>query len=89
MTLRTCLIRNRLGLHARAASKLVQVAQEFSGQITLRLGDKTANAKSIMSVLMLQASKGTEIELETEGPEAEAAADAISDLIADRFGEDE
>ncbi len=89
MIQRTCVICNRLGLHARAASKLVQVAQEFGGTVTLRLDDKEANAKSIMSVMMLQASNGTEILLETDGPEEAEAADAIEALIRDRFGEDE
>lgn len=89
MTQRTCVICNRLGLHARAASRLVQVAQEFGGNITLRLGDKTANAKSIMSVMMLQATRGTEIVVEADGPEADEATGAIEALIADRFGEDE
>lgn len=89
MTERTCVISNRLGLHARAASKLVQVAQEFGGQITLRLDDREANAKSIMSVMMLQATIGTEVVIVTEGPEAVDAANAIEALINDKFGEGE
>ncbi len=87
MIVRTCTIRNRLGLHARAASLLVQVAQNHGASVTLRNGDQSANAKSIMSVLMLQASQGTEITLEASGDDAERAIEAISELIDDLFGE--
>ncbi|MDZ7686849.1 MAG: HPr family phosphocarrier protein [Gammaproteobacteria bacterium] len=89
MVHRTCVIRNRLGLHARAASQLVGVSQEYSATITLRCGEKTGNAKSIMSVLMLQATQGTELEVEAEGGEAEEAVSAIEALIEDLFGEGE
>lgn len=89
MITRACTIKNRLGLHARAASQLVKVAQEFGATVTLTSGEQSANAKSIMSVLMLQATIGTEIMLEADGDDAADAADAITALIDNLFGEGE
>jgi phosphocarrier protein len=86
---RTLPIVNKLGLHARAAAKLVQTASKFNCDIHVSRNDKTVNAKSIMGVMMLAAAQGTEITLSTSGPDAEAAADAIELLVASRFGEDE
>ena len=80
---------NRLGLHARAASKLVQTASGFEAQIWLEREHRRVSAKSIMGVLMLAAPLGTELTLETEGPDEQAAMKALTDLIADRFGEGE
>jgi len=80
---------NRLGLHARAASKLVQTASSFDSQVWLSHGGKRVNAKSIMGVLLLAAPCGSELVLETEGEDETAAAEAIQALIADRFGEGE
>lgn len=85
----TITIINRLGLHARAAAKLVNTASGFRSDVRLRRGKKEANAKSIMGVMMLAASKGTEMVLEAEGPDEEEAFRAMKELIADRFGEDE
>ena len=79
---------NKLGLHARAAAKLVKEASGFAAEVTLHRGAQAANAKSIMSVMML-ASCGTVIEVEAEGADAEAALDALEALIQDRFGEPE
>ena len=80
---------NELGLHARAASKLVQLAAKFSVEIKVGHDELMVNAKSIMGVLMLAASKGTDLLLIAIGEqdEAKAALDALSALIADRFGE--
>lgn len=89
MITRTATICNKLGLHARAASHLVRTAQEFGAQISIRNGTQQANGKSIMSVLMLQATIGTEVSIEAEGDDAERAVEAIVKLIEDRFGEDE
>ena len=80
---------NRLGLHARAAAKLVGLASRFESRIEIARDGRTANAKSIMGVMMLAAAKGTTVELTLEGPDEEAALEAIKDLIDDRFGEGE
>lgn len=80
---------NKLGLHARAASKLVQTASRFSSQVDLEKSGNRVNAKSIMGVMMLAASKGTDLILHTEGEDEQAAAEALQALIADRFGEAE
>lgn len=80
---------NRLGLHARAASKLVQAASGFDSRVWLSHRDKRINAKSIMGVLLLAAPCGSRLTLEVDGPDEDAAAEAITALINDRFGEDE
>jgi len=80
---------NRLGLHARAASRLVQKAAEFESEVWLTRDDRRVNAKSIMGVLMLAAPVGTELELVCDGPDAQAASDALVSLVEDRFGESE
>lgn len=82
-------IRNKLGLHARAASRLVQVAQNYGAEITVMNGAQKANGKSIMSVMMLQAGIGTELELHVNGDDETEAMAALLALIEDRFGEDE
>lgn len=88
---RRLLIRGRLGLHARAAAKLVRLASGFQSQVSLRRldGGVTADAKSILSVLMLAANRGTELEASAEGVDEEAALSAIEQLFADGFGEQE
>ena len=80
---------NKLGLHARAASKLVSCASRFESEVFLARQGNRVNAKSIMGVMMLAASKGVELELEIEGSDEQACHDAIVDLINDRFGESE
>ncbi len=80
---------NRLGLHARAASKLVQTASRFPCEVTLSRSGQAANGKSVMGVLLLCGSKGSLVTVETTGPQAEEALLAIGDLIANRFGEDD
>lgn len=81
---------NDLGLHARAASKLVQLASKFPVELKLGHEDMTVNAKSIMGVLMLAACKGTDLTLTAVGDDeqAKAAVDAVVELIGQRFGED-
>ena len=78
---------NLLGLHARAASKLVQLAQEFAARISIVKGEQVANGKSIMSIMMLQATAGTVLELRVEGEDELVAIEAIVALIEDKFGE--
>jgi phosphotransferase system HPr (HPr) family protein len=91
MIKRTLLIKGRLGLHARAAAKLVRVVGGYESQVLLRRldGSVTADAKSILSVLMLAASQGTELQASVEGIDEEAAMNAIVELFAEAFGESE
>ncbi|MES2661901.1 MAG: HPr family phosphocarrier protein [Pseudomonadota bacterium] len=83
------LVENKLGIHARAAAKLVALANHYVCSIELTKKDITVNAKSIMSVLMLAANQGTELELRIEGDDAEEARVAITELFKNRFGESE
>ena len=83
------LIVNKLGLHARAASKLVTTASSFSSQIRIGRDEQMADAKSIMAVMMLAACKGTELCLEIEGHDQDQACEAVIDLINRRFDEEE
>ena len=80
---------NKLGLHARASAKLTQAASGFQSEIWLTRNNKRVNAKSIMGVMMLAASKGVTIGIEVEGPDEQAAMQALVALISDRFGEGE
>jgi phosphocarrier protein len=80
---------NKLGLHARAATRLVNCASAFDCEVWVIKDEKRINGKSIMGVLTLAAGKGTELVLETDGAEEAPALDALLTLIADRFGEDE
>ncbi|MDF1855229.1 HPr family phosphocarrier protein [Pseudooceanicola sp.] len=79
---------NEKGLHARASAKLVEVVEGFDASAEVFCNGQSAPGDSIMGLLMLAASKGTTIEVETSGPEAGALADALQALVADRFGED-
>ena len=80
---------NKLGLHARASAKLTQTAGQYRSQIWLSRNGKRVNAKSIMGVMMLAASKGATIGIETEGDDEEQAMQALTGLINDKFGEGE
>lgn len=80
---------NRLGLHARAAAKLVSLAAGFGCDIRLLRGEREVNAKSIMGVLMLAAAKGTRLTLRASGDDAEQALDQLEALIQRRFDESE
>jgi phosphocarrier protein HPr len=81
------MIQNELGLHARAATKLVQLATKYPCEITVTKDGHEVNGKSIMGVLMLVASKGTTVVLKAKGEKAQEAVDAIGKLIDDKFGE--
>jgi phosphocarrier protein HPr len=89
MVERTLLVTSRLGLHARAAAKLVRLASGFDSRVELRRVDSgaCADAKSILSVLMLAAGRGTKLHLSAEGIDEEAAIRAIDRLFSDGFGE--
>ena len=79
---------NRLGLHARAAAKLVHVAGTFSSQIYLAKDGEEVDAKSILGILLLAAAQGSEVTLRCEGSDEQEALDAIAELFAQRFGEE-
>ncbi|MCP3178073.1 MAG: HPr family phosphocarrier protein [Desulfuromonadales bacterium] len=81
-------IRNRLGLHARAAAQLVQTANQFKSEITVRKDDLEVNGKSIMGLLMLAAPQGSTIYVSADGADEADAMTAIGKLIDDGFGED-
>lgn len=89
MNQKTITIINKLGLHARAAAKFVQVASSFNAEINVNSGHREVNGKSIMGVMMLAAGKGAEIEIKTVGPDEDNAMAAIETLINDKFGEGE
>ena len=78
---------NEKGLHARAAAKLVEVAEGFDASAEVSLDGQSSGADSIMGLLMLAASKGKTIDVRAWGPDAEALADAVEALVSDRFGE--
>lgn len=80
-------ISNKLGLHARASAKLTKLAGSFSSEVFMSRSERRVNAKSIMGVMMLAAGMGSVVELEIDGVDEQAAMDALSALIADKFGE--
>jgi phosphocarrier protein HPr len=81
-------IKNKLGLHARAAAQLVQLASQFDIEITVGKEGQVVNGKSIIGLMMLAAAQGTAIEVSIAGPQAEQALAAIEDLIARKFNEE-
>ncbi|APE29833.1 phosphate ABC transporter permease [Halomonas aestuarii] len=88
MPKRKLTLTNRRGLHARAATKLVQCCRPFDARVTVHRGSQEADAGNIMSLLILAAPCGTELEVYTEGEDAEAALEAITALFEARFDED-
>jgi phosphotransferase system HPr (HPr) family protein len=87
---RRVIVANRLGLHARAAAKLVRAAGAFRSRVRIERADGggAADAKSILSVLMLAAARGTELKVSAEGPDAAQAVEAVCALVAEKFGEE-
>lgn len=83
------LIKNKLGLHARASAKLTQLASQFPCEVWLTRNGRRVNAKSIMGVMMLAAAKGTTVAIETSGEQEQEAMAAIQALINNFFGEGE
>jgi len=83
----TIMITNETGLHARPASVFVSAAAKFKSELTLQKGEKQVNAKSIMGVLSLGITKGTEITVSANGPDEEEAIGALIDLVRSNFGE--
>jgi phosphocarrier protein HPr len=80
-------ISNKLGLHARASAKLTKLAGTFKCEVFMSRNNRRVNAKSIMGVMMLAAGMGSKVELETDGVDEQAAQDAITALVNDKFGE--
>ena len=88
MEIQTFTIKNRLGLHARAAALLVKTANRFASEITIEKDGVEVNGKSIMGILMLAASKGTKITVKVNGKDSTQAVQVLGKLIEDKFGEE-
>ncbi len=88
MEIRTFTIRNRLGLHARAAALLVKTANRFAAEVIIEKDGVEVNGKSIMGILMLAASKGSKITVKIDGKNAGQALQTLGKLIEDKFGEE-
>jgi phosphocarrier protein HPr len=86
---RTVEIINKLGLHARAAAKLVTLASKFTADVRIRKDGREVSGKSIMGVMMLAAARGSQITLVAEGSDAQQALDELAQLVTERFGEEE
>lgn len=89
MTQRTVELTNRLGLHARAAAKLVHVSSRFSCEVAVRHNDEEVNGKSILGLLLLAAPCGSRLTITASGLDETTALDALEELIRGRFGEEE
>lgn len=81
-------IKNRLGLHLRAASTLAQTAARFSSAITITRGKERVNARSVTSLMMLGAAMGSKVKVKADGPDAEEALKALKAMFDDKFGEE-
>jgi phosphocarrier protein len=88
MTTRECVIRNRLGLHARAAAKFVHTATRFASQIRVSRDGRTMDGKSIMGILLLAAAAGSAVMISADGADEAEAIDALCQLIEGGFGEE-
>ncbi len=88
MPKQTVSVINALGLHLRASSKLSQLATKYPCEVWLSRNNKRVNAKSVLGVTMLAAGKGTEVEIETNGEQEHEALQALMDLFASKFGEE-
>jgi phosphocarrier protein len=88
MTTRSVTVVNQLGLHARAAARFVHLATRFRSQIRVQSGEKLMDGKSIMGILLLAAARGTVITLTADGPDEEAAVEALLRLVQSGFGEE-
>jgi len=80
---------NKLGLHARATAKLVTLVSQFKSEVSLEKENKSANAKSIMGVMMLAAAQGSQVLLTISGEDEKECLDAITELVNNRFGENQ
>ena len=82
------IIRNRLGLHARAAARFVHTASRYRARVTAARGGRTMDGKSILGILLLAAAQGTELDLSADGEDEAEAIEALSRLVEDGFGEE-
>jgi phosphocarrier protein HPr len=87
VTRREVEIRNRLGLHARAAARFVQAATRFAARVTVSQGGRSVDGKSILGILLLAAPKGSRLVISADGPDAEACLEALARLVEVGFGE--
>ncbi len=83
------IVKNKLGLHARAAAKIVTLTNNFTSVVKIKNGNKDADAKSIMKLLMLSAPKGTELTISADGKDEKNAIKSLTDLIENKFDENE
>lgn len=86
---KTLIITNKLGLHARAATKLAQLCQKFDAKVTVNLEGKEADASSVMALMLLAGSQGKEVTVRSEGKDAEKSLSSICQLFTDKFDENE
>ncbi|WP_286233584.1 HPr family phosphocarrier protein [Thalassotalea sediminis] len=86
---RPIVITNKLGLHARAATKLAQLTQQFEAKVTIELHDKQVDASSIMGLMLLAGSQGKTVTVHTDGPDAKQAMDEVCQLFTNKFDEEE
>jgi len=86
---KTLVITNKLGLHARAATKLAQLCNKFNASVTVSLDGNSADASSIMGLMLLAGSQGKAVTVVTEGDDAEETIESVCQLFSDRFDEDE
>jgi phosphocarrier protein len=89
VTSQTVTVRNRLGMHARAAARFVHIAARFESQIRVGRDSKVMDGKSIMGILLLAAARGTTITITADGPDEAAAVEALTALVASGFGEEQ
>jgi phosphocarrier protein len=82
-------ITNKRGLHARASAKFVQMVERFNAEVTVTRGSESVGGNSIMGLMMLAAAPGTTITVTAKGPQAQAALEALTELVGSRFGEDD
>lgn len=83
------LIVNKLGLHARPATQLATLANQFNAEVSIRQGEKVTSANSVLGLMLLESQQGKEVTIIAEGEQAQQALDAISDLISQKFNEQE
>jgi len=87
MPKQTVVIKNKLGLHARAASQIVSIANKYASEVTIQKGNVTANGKSLLGILTLDAPLGSELLVDVDGSDAQELLDKLVDLVENKFGE--
>lgn len=87
MPKQTVVIKNKLGLHARAASQIVSIANKYASEVTIQKGNVTANGKSLLGILTLDAPLGSELLVDVDGSDAQELLDKLIELVENKFGE--